>query len=72
MSFHSYKVNIGPALIEEDYTWSDWSNCSLSCGNGFKTRFRKCLKGELNCHDRRNEEMTCTSYAKCSAKSNIN
>ena len=45
-------------------TWSNWSRCSDSCGNGTMTRTRQCdnpppLAGGLNCPGSANESSPC-------------
>ena len=45
-------------------SWSDWSCCSRSCGNGTKVRYRSCTNpapanGGLECTGERNQTESC-------------
>lgn len=58
--------------IDGNYTeWSEWSDCSLTCGGGLKTRARQCTSpppqyGGKTCErlGRANETLSC-SKGKC-------
>lgn len=44
--------------------WSTFSPCSVTCGDGHKTRTRTChrpLHGGLPCHGKGTQTMTCTA-----------
>lgn len=44
--------------------WSKWSSCSVTCGDGHKTRTRICHQptdGGLPCHGKRSQTLTCTA-----------
>ena len=50
--------------------WSVWSKCSLTCGNGFKTRHRDCTNpppqfGGLECVGARKDKMECDTGIFC-------
>lgn len=49
--------------------FSGWSMCNNRCGNGLKTRYRRCYLGELNCFNFLYEQMTCENYEECINKS---
>ncbi len=34
--------NTHPCVLPEDFMWSEWSQCSKSCGKGFMTRHSMC------------------------------
>ena len=37
--------------LSEWLTWSHWSPCSKTCGNGEQTRSRKCSEQDSECPD---------------------
>ena len=48
-------------------TWTEWSDCSVGCGVGFKDRLRSCIPpqwGGDGCHGRLREETGCNN-AEC-------
>jgi hypothetical protein len=49
--------------------FSGWSMCNNRCGNGLKTRYRRCYFGELNCFNFLYEQMSCENYDECTNKS---
>ncbi len=55
-------------VIKSGQSWTNWSDCSSSCGNGIKSRARQCYDDELNCIERQVEQITCSSYEKCTDK----
>lgn len=45
--------------------WSDWSDCTVSCGNGSRTRMRECFPskhGGANCSGLTLEEQECNTH----------
>jgi hypothetical protein len=52
--------------------FSGWSTCNNRCGNGLKTRYRRCYVGELNCFNFLYEQMTCENYDECTNQSKFN
>lgn len=47
--------------------WSDWSECSKSCGGGVKTRVRSCLGA--NCVGHSKEYLDCNKETCLTTKS---
>lgn len=44
--------------------WSDWSDCSLQCGGGFRSRHRVCVGGHMGltgCIGSSSQEEDCNS-----------
>lgn len=70
---------IFPQKIVFDYlghggwsSWKAWTTCSLTCGNGIKTRQRACDNpkphfGGLNCKGLEEESMLCKNAIICSS-----
>ena len=55
--------------------WSDWSNCDVSCGIGWRERFKKCDNpkpkyGGKECSPVKVwiQKQFCDTYKKCSGK----
>ena len=45
--------------------WSNWTNCSASCGGGYQDRERECdgpYHGGLNCTGALNETRSCNIH----------
>eukprot|EP00794_Sanderia_malayensis_P015773 gene15773-17365_t len=66
------KCNQDPCPVNGGYeTWSEYSECSKSCGNGSRTRFRNCINppptwGGKNCDELGNsEEITLCNTHNC-------
>ena len=54
-------------------SWSTWSSCSVTCGDGHRTRQRLCdnptpSAGGSNCSDSNNEQQTCSALMDCPSK----
>lgn len=58
-------------ISSQSESWSQWTECSAYCGSGFKTRVRNCFRGELNCQEKRVEQITCTKYTGCKINGNL-
>lgn len=59
-----------PTVDGQWTTWSEWSECSATCGNATKTRYRECegqLSGGKDCEGVARETMTCIAVA-CSGE----
>ncbi|KAJ7369564.1 hypothetical protein OS493_038036 [Desmophyllum pertusum] len=42
-STHNTPLYLSVTLVDGGYTpWSDWTTCSISCGNGTSVRYRSC------------------------------
>lgn len=51
------------------FTWGNWSDCSLNCGGGYKTRIRKCSE-ENGCDNLgSNVNISACNMHKCNGKS---
>lgn len=44
-NFFYYSFNL---IIDSEVEWSDWSECSTSCGPGTQTRYLKCKNSDRN------------------------
>lgn len=60
-----------PALSDDEKTrfslWTGWTECSKSCGEGYKIRQRRCLSKEKDCEGLLKQNRTC-SLRECPGK----
>lgn len=54
-----------PELIPKWSDWSEWSICSVECGQGYSARKRECLGNTSNCEGPSTEIKVCTNRSGC-------
>jgi hypothetical protein len=46
--------------------WGNWSACSITCGEGVKTRQRTCMSGDVReCEGNDTDTSTCSDALNC-------